>query len=175
MKKKLLPIIFVALVIIIVAIILIISSTKNKEFQNYEIIEISYSYGGGFGSIIDTSTKTFTFSPDGIVTLSNSYNSYIETLNISQIKYNELCNLIKDNFSLLDEKPKENDDILDGSSSGIQIKLKDGQIKDISGYMLENKKFKIIKNKIYEIIDSKSLKQYIDNIKKNDTSHSYDY
>ena len=167
MKTKILPIIFVFLTIIIVATILIISSMKNEKYKNYEIIEISYSYGGGFGTIIDTSNKTITFTPDGVIKLSNSYNSYTETFNIDQSKYNELNDFIKENMSLFDEKPKENDDVLDGSHSSIQIKLKDGQIKKIGGYMITNKKFKKIKNKIYEIVDYKMLKQYEKNIEIN--------
>lgn len=168
MKKKILPIIFVFLTIIIVATILIISSMKNEKYKNYEIIEISYSYGGGFGTIIDTSNKTITFTPDGVIKLSNSYNSYTETFNIDQSKYNELNDFIKENMSLFDEKPKENDDVLDGSHSSIQIKLKDGQTKKIGGYMITNKKFKKIKNKIYEIVDYKMLKQYEKNIEINE-------
>lgn len=167
MKTKILPIIFVFLTVIIVATILIISSMKNEKYKNYEIIEISYSYGGGFGTIIDTSNKTITFTPDGVIKLSNSYNSYTETFNIDQSKYNELNDFIKENMSLFDEKPKENDDVLDGSHSSIQIKLKDGQIKKIGGYMITNKKFKKIKNKIYEIVDYKMLKQYEKNIEIN--------
>ena len=167
MKTKILPIIFVFLTVIIVATILIISSMKNEKYKNYEIIEISYSYGGGFGTIIDTSNKTITFTPDGVIKLSNSYNSYTETFNIDQSKYNELNDFIKENMSLFDEKPKENDDVLDDSHSSIQIKLKDGQIKKIGGYMITNKKFKKIKNKIYEIVDYKMLKQYEKNIEIN--------
>ena len=168
MKKKILPIIFVALAVIIIATILIISSMKNKNYQNYEIIEISYSYGGGFGTIVDTSNKTITFTPDGTVKLSNSYNSYTETFSIDQSKYNELNDFIKENLSLFDEKPKEAKDVLDGGNSRIQIKLENGQIKEIGGYMIKNKKFHKIKKKIYEIIDYKKIKQYEDNIEINE-------
>jgi len=167
MKKKILLSIFVALAVIIIAAILIISSTKNKDYKNYEIIEISYSYGGGFGTIVDTSNKTITFTPDGIVKLSNSYNSYTETFSINQSKYNELSDFIKENLSLFDEKPKEAKDVLDGSNSSIQIKLKNGQIKEIGGYMIKNKKFHKIEKKIYEIIDYKKIRQYEDNIEIN--------
>ena len=104
MKKKILPIIFVFLTIIIVATILIISSMKNEKYKNYEIIEISYSYGGGFGTIIDTSNKTITFTPDGVIKLSNSYNSYTETFNIDQSKYNELNDFIKENMKMVKQK-----------------------------------------------------------------------
>ena len=164
MKKKILSIIFVAFAIIIIATILIISSMKNKNYNDYEIIEISYSYGGGFGTIVDTANKTITFTPDGIVKLSNSYNSYTETFNIDQSKYNELHDLIKENLSLFEEKPKEAKDVLDGSYSSIRIKLKNGQAKEIGGYMIKNQIFDKIKNKIYEIIDYKKLNQYKDNI-----------
>lgn len=168
MKKRILPIIFVAFAVIIIATIVIISSMKNKSYNDYEIIEISYSYGGGFGTIVDTANKTITFTPDGIVKLSNSYNSYTETFNIDQSKYNELHDLIKENLSLFEEKPKEDKNVLDGGNSSIQIKLKNGQIKEIGGYMIENKKFHKIKNKIYEIIDYKRLNQYEDNIAINE-------
>ncbi len=164
MKKNLLPIIFVILVIIIVATILIILSMKNKNYKNYEIIEISYSYGGGFGTVIDTSEKTINFTPDGSVKLSNGYNSYTETFNISQSKYSKLNDLLKDNLSLFDEEPKEDDGVLDGYSSHIQVKLKNGQIKEIGGYMIQNKNYNKIKNKIYEIIDYERLNQYENNI-----------
>ena len=164
MKKRILSIIFVAFAIIIIATILIISSMKNKNYNDYEIIEISYSYGGGFGTIVDTSNKTITFTPDGIVKLSNSYNSYTETFNIDQSKYNELNDFVKENLSLFEEKPKEAKDVLDGSYSSIRIKLKNGQAKEIGGYMIKNQNFDKIKNKIYEIIDYKKLNQYKDNI-----------
>ena len=164
MKKRILPIIFVAFAVIIIVAILNISSINNK---NYEIIEISYSHGGGFGTIVDTSDKTITFTPNGIVKLSNNYNYYTETFSIDQSKYNELNDFIKENLSLFDEKPNEDKDVLDGSSSSIQIKLKNGQIKEIGGYMIKNKKFHKIKKKIYEIIDYKKIKQYEDNIEIN--------
>lgn len=168
MKKRILPIIFVAFAVIIIATILIISSMKSNNYKNYEIIEISYSYGGGFGTIVDASNKTITFTPDGIVKLSNSYNSYTETFNIDQSKYNELNDFVKENLSLFDEKPKEDKNVLDGGNSSIQIKLKNGQIKEIGGYMIENEKFHKIINKIYEIIDYKRLNQYEDNIAINE-------
>lgn len=165
MKKKILPIIIIALIIVIIVIVILI---KNNNHTSDEIPEISYSYGGGFGTIVDTSNKTITFTPDGIVKLSNSYNSYTETFNIDQSKYNELNDFVKENLSLFDEKPKEDKNVLDGGNSSIQIKLKNGQIKEIGGYMIENKKFHKIKNKIYEIIDYKRLNQYEDNIAINE-------
>ena len=168
MKKKILLIIFVAFSVIVITTILIISSIKNHNYKNYEIIEISYSYGGGFGTIVDTSVKTITFTPNGIVKLSNNYNNYTETFSIDQSKYNELNDLIEENISLFDEKTNEDQDVLDGGKSSIQIKLKDGQIKEFGGYMIKNKKFHNIKNKIYEIIDNKKIKQYEDNIEINE-------
>ena len=168
MKKKILPIIFVLLAVIIVAAIFFISSMKKEKYKDFEIIEISYSYGGGFGTIVDTSNKTITFTPDGIVKLSNSYNSYTETFNINQAKYKELNDFIKENLSLFNEKPREDKDVLDGGNSSIKIKLKDGQIKEIGGYMIKNKKFHKIKDKIFEIIDYKKIEKYENNIPMNE-------
>lgn len=165
MKKKIITIAIVALIVI--AAIIIVSLIKTNNYKRSDIVEISYSYGGGFGTIVDTSQKTITFYPNGEVKLSNNYNSYTETFNIDQNKYNELVDSILENFSLFDEKPKE-EDALDGSSSSIKIKLKNGQSKEFGGYMINNKKYIKIKNKIYETIDYKRLNQYENNIKTNE-------
>ena len=140
MKKNLLPFTIAAFFVIVIAILLIISLNNDDKYKDYEIIEISYSYGGGFGTIIDASKKTITFTPNGKVKLSNSYNSYTEIFSIDQDKYKELNDFIIENISLFDEKPKEDENVLDGGSSRIQIRLKDGQIKEIGGYMIKNKK-----------------------------------
>lgn len=168
MKKETIPIIIFILICILGVTIFIILSMKNNNHKNYEIIEISYSYGGGFGTVITTSEKEITFSSNGEVKLSNKYNSYTESFTIDQSKYNELKEIIIDNISLFDEKPKEDKEVSDGGYSTIQIKLKDGQIKKNGGYMIKNKKYAIIENKIYEIIDYKRLDQYEKNIEINE-------
>ena len=168
MKKNLLPFTIAAFFVIVITILLIISLNNDDKYKDYEIIEISYSYGGGFGTIIDASKKTITFTPNGKVKLSNSYNSYTEIFSIDQDKYKELNDFIIENISLFDEKPKEDENVLDGGSSRIQIKLKDGQIKEIGGYMIKNKKYTKIKNKIYETIDSEKLSKYEKNIENNE-------
>lgn len=165
MKNKLILVI-VAIVVIIVGII--IAFTMKKDYSNDEIVEISYSYGGGFGTEVDTATKTITFMKNGKGKLSNSYNSYTENFNIGKNKYMELSDFISARISLFDEKAKEAQNVLDGSSSYITIKFGDGGDKQIGGYMIENKKFKEIEKKINEVIDKKKLSQYIKNIKTND-------
>ena len=166
MKNKPLSIVIFVIIVIIAGISLILIN-NNKEKTKEEIVEISYTYGGGFGTIIDTANKTITISQNGEVVLSNSYNSYKETLNIEQSKYNELSDYISDRITLFDEKANENSSVLDGSSSKISIKLKNDEVKVIGGYMIQNKKFNEIEKKIFEVIDKEALNQYEKNIETN--------
>ncbi len=166
MKNKKIPIITVSFIIIIIAAVTIISLMKNNNIIDSKITEISYSYGDGYGTIIDTAYKTITITQEGKVVLSNSYNSYTETFDIDQSKYKELSDFIVNRLSVF-SKVKEDNDVLDGNSSSIMIKLKDGQTKKIGGYMVKDKKYNDIKDKIYEIIDSKKLEQYEKNIENN--------
>ncbi len=175
MKKKLLLIVIIVLVAIIVATTLIVLSIKNKnnkdnkiiddDNKNYEIVEIIYSYGGGFGTMADTADRTITFTPNGKVKLSNSFNSYTETLNIDKSKYAELKDFITKYISLFDEEPEENTGVLDGGHSSIKLKLENGQSKEIGGYMITNKNYDKIKDKIYEIVGTEKIRQYDSNIK----------
>ena len=170
MKKKLLPIILIVLVAIIVATVVIVLLVKNKNSEgqeiiekdnkNAEIVEIIYSYGGGFGTMADTADKIVTFTPDGKVKLSNSYNSYTETVNIGQSKYDELKDFVTNYISLFDEKPEEEKGVLDGGHSSIQVKFKNGKSKKIGGYMIKNKNYDKVENKIREIVDNNRLSQY---------------
>ena len=166
MKNKTLSIVLFVIIVIIAGISLILIN-NNKEKPKEEITEISYTYGGGFGTVVDTANKTITISQNGEVVLSNSYNSYKETLNIEQSKYNNLRDYISDRISLFDEKANENSSVLDGSSSKITIKLKNGKTKEIGGYMIQNKKYIEIEKKMFETIDKTALDQYKKNIETN--------
>ena len=160
MKKKYLIIIIAVIIVVIVSILLIVLLNKNKKHEFVEIVEINYSYGGGFGTIVDTATKTLTFTPDGEVKMSNSYNSYTDTFTIDQSKYKELNEFISDRISLFDKKAKEDNDVMDGGSYRISIKLKNGETKSIGGYMIRNKEFIEIKEEILNIIDIEKLNKY---------------
>lgn len=137
---------------------------NKDDYKDAEIIKIEYSYGGGFGTIVDVSNKNITFTNDGKVLLSNSYNSYTETLDIGEEKYNELSSYVKERLSLFDEKSREEHNVMDGGSSYMEVELKDGTIKKIGGYMVSNKKFKEIKDKITEILGNDRIHQYTRNI-----------
>ena len=165
MKKK------IIIIIAILAIALIaIKFFTRKNYSDVEITEIQFSHGGGYGTFISTATKTITFTPDGQVTLSNSYNSYTESFHISKSKYNELSNYILERMSLFDEKAKEEEGVMDGGSSYLTVKLNTGETKNIGGYMIKNTKFNEIKEKIYKLVDSDKRSQYADNIEKEDNS-----
>ena len=166
MKKN---IIVISIFIVIIAL-LVIFFPKGNDYSNNKIIEINYSYGGGFGTMVDTAEKTITITNDGTVVLSNDYNSYTESFNLSKSKYMELSNYIHDRISLFNEKAQEDVNVLDGGFSSIKIKLDNGETKKIGGYMIKNKKFNEIEVKISKIIDSDKLHQYHKNIELNQSN-----
>lgn len=159
-KKTLLVITLIVVVIGIVAFL----ATKvfNKE---YDITEIVYSYGGGYGTEITSATKTISINCDGTVTFTNSYDNSIYDYRISNDKYIELYDYINDRMCLFKERVHEEKNLSDGTTSHIELTLSDGTKYKFGGYMVTNKKYKDIKNKIFEIIDNDKLNEYISNIK----------
>ncbi len=155
------------IVIVIITIILILVLINKKTHTNDEIIEINYSYGGGFGTIISTSYKKISINQNGEITFSNNYNSYIEKDSINQEKYDELKDFILNRISLFNEKPLDNENVLDGTTSSIIIKFKTGEVKEIGGYMIKNNKYQEIKDKIYETISAERINKYVKNIELN--------
>ena len=167
MKNKDSKLIIISALILTIIIIGGFFLLFNKdEHQDAEIVKIEYSFGGGFGTIKEVSKKYITFTNDGKVVLSNDYNDYTETIEIGKEKYNELSSFVKSRLSLFDEKPKEENSIMDGGSYYLTVELKDGTIKRIGGYMITNKKFEEIEDKISEFVNSERISQYRRNIKE---------
>lgn len=138
---------------------------SNTEIKNNsDITVVKYSVGGGFGTIASTATKTMTFTKDGKLVFSNTYNSDTKDINLGVEKYNELCNYINDRMSLFTEDANENNEILDGLDFSLEITLKDGNTYKVGGYMISNPKFNEIVDKIYELIDMTEWNEYRDNL-----------
>lgn len=146
--------------------VLTIGCSKKDKYKDVEIVKIEYSYSGGYGTVISIAKKTFTFYSDGKVVLSNAYDDSTYTFEIDKDSYNELSNFIKERMHIMDKKAHEDKNILDGSSSYLDVELADGAKKSFGGYMVKDKEFIQMRDKIYEYIDQDVLKEYIDNIGK---------
>ena len=155
------------LFILPIALLCIFIMGCQNKYENVNIIKIEYSYGGGFGTLIDTATKTITLNHDGSVILSNEYNDYTETHRIDESKYNDLVNFIKKRMAVMDKKADEDKNIADGSSSHLKIELDDGSSKKFGGYMVKDKKYIEIKEKIYETIGYDLIDNYSKKMKEN--------
>lgn len=164
-NNNIVKIIIAALVIALIAYS-VFSIINNNNKEEYDIVKIEYSYGGGYGTRIDTASKYITFTSDGNVTFTNGYDDSTKSYNNGVEKYNELCNYINDRSRLFTKGVSEDKDVLDGGSSHIEIVLKDGTSHKIGGYMVSDTKYKEIVHKINELINKEELLNYVENIGK---------
>ena len=166
-KKKLIMIIASCVVALVLAIILIIVLTKKddngggeKELDDHKIVEIRYSVGGGFGTIEDVATRHMTFTIDGKLVYSNEYDSTTKEVDFGRDKFKKLCDYINENFSVFENGVEEDRTVLDGGSSHLYIKLKDGKEYEVGGYMVSDKTYKKIVSKIIDSIDYEEFREY---------------
>ena len=64
-NKKILIIISCLIILLIGVVIAFVLTNKKEEKITHNINEVKFSYGGGFGTEIDTASKIFTFTKDG--------------------------------------------------------------------------------------------------------------
>ena len=166
MKNKKILIIISCIVLLLIGVVIALILTNKEEKTTHNIIEVRFSYGGGFGTEIDTASKIFTFTKDGKLILTNSYDSHKEEIEFGKDKYEDLCEVINDNYSIFEKKVKEDNDVMDGGSSYIYIKLEDGKEYEVGGYMVRNEEFNNIKTKIFELVDKDVINEYKKNIGK---------
>ncbi len=141
---------------------------KCRECENSEtldIVSVSYSSGGGYGTRLITAYRIITITENEIK-FSNEYNDYVETYDMEKGKFDELVAYINNNISIFNKGVKENNAVTDGSSSNITIILKNGEERKVGGYMVEDEKYRGIVNKIYEMIDGDKFTEYRKNIGK---------
>ncbi len=162
-NTKILLLVITSVVVVMGIIVFLTTKVFKKE---YDITNIVYSYGGGYGTEITSATKTISISCDGTVTFTNSYDNSIYDYRISNDKYIELYDYINDRMHLFKERVHEENNLADGTTSHIELTLSDGTKYKFGGYMVTNKKYKDIKDKIFEIIDSDKLNEYINNVGK---------
>lgn len=163
MKKSKKIILITILMIVIIFIIFLFYKNKSN------IIKIEYSFSNKYGNVWDTATKYITFTKDGNVRLSNSYNLYTEITNIGTDKFNELSNYIYKRKSLFNQTIEDGNNTSKSIQKHFTVILDDGTTYKLDEYALSNKKFYEIEDKINEIINDKIMNQYIKNIRKNDS------
>lgn len=160
----------VLIIPIIMLSIFIVGCKDKHKYNNVTITKIEYSHSGGFGTVKDTAARTVTFTSDGKVVLSNKFDSSTATFEISKEDFETLSKYIKERMYIFDEKPAEQKDVMDGSSSSIKVELDDGTIKEYGGYMIDKKEYKEMKNKIFEYVDDDLYDEYEKNIGKDTKS-----
>ena len=161
MKKK--NIIIAVLTLIVVIAFIAVSSLRYKSS---DIVSIEYSISSSYGTMADTATRYVKFTPDGKVLLSNSYDSSTDSFNIKKEEYDDLANYINKRISEFDKKAKEDLDVMDGNKSRITIKFKNGKNKSLGGYMVSNKTYNEMVEKINALIDNDTYRNYSHNIGK---------
>lgn len=166
MKNKKILILIIAVSVILIATI-VFRFISYENYSNLDIIKVTYSYGGGYGTEADTATKTITINSDGSVIFTNSYNSLTKDVNISSSDYEKLTNFIKKKMSLFNSIIITEDDVYDGTSSHITIESKEGKTYEVGGYMVSNKKYKEIKNMIMDTVGVETFREYVNSITKN--------
>lgn len=160
MKKSIFIFLFVLVGLVVVG------CANNDKYKDVDIIKVEYSYSGGYGTNISVAERKFTFNNDGVVNLSNGFDNSTASFNIEKSDYDELANYIKEHIRLFDKKVREDSNVMDGTSSKVTLKLSDGTTKTFGGYMVRNKEYKEIVNKIYEYIDKDAFDEYDNNIGK---------
>ena len=137
---------------------------KDNDDTDQVIVEVSYSYGGGYGTRISAASKRISINSEGTAKFTNSYNSYEKTIDIDKDKYYKLVDYINLHKNIFDGV-NESKDIMDGFSSSLMIKTENGQTYKIGGYMVEDEAYQEIVWMIYDIVDREVFDEYVDNIK----------
>lgn len=155
------------LLLITIAALAFITIGCEKEDHKYgEIVNIQYSFSGGYGTIEDVATRYITIKSDGNVILTNDYDSTTASFDISKEQFDELAKYVYDRIDLFERKVKEENDVLDGGTSRITIEFDNGETKSVGGYMVSDKSYSEISEKISELKDNEVYKEYNKNIGK---------
>ena len=151
------------LILFIVLSVVFIAGCEKKDDQKYgNVVSIEYSFSGGFGSMAGTAQKNIKFKSDGSVLLTNGYDSSTASFKIDQSEFDSLAKYIYERVDVFDNKVEEDLNVTDGSNSKITVEFSDKTIKTMGGYMVKNKKYVEIKNKIKELLEkSDTYKEYM--------------
>ena len=157
----------IILIIIIVSLLILFAYCAIKKYYaiqniiNSDIISIIYSEQGGYGTKQQIATKKVEITNEGYVIYTNNYNEiFTEKFSIDISKFKTLNNYVVENIEIFTTNLKEERYVSDGGSSYITIKLADGRDFTIGGYMITNKSFSKLVDKILEITDKNRFNSY---------------
>ncbi len=165
MKKGYL-IIIISILLCLLGVLLYYKVIKPKRIENNsDITYIEYSFGGGYGTIADTATRNIIIDESGHVSFTNNYDSHIETFTLNNLEYDKLRTFIMESFDLFINKPRENNDVLDGVTSHITIKRVSGEEYKIGGYAIMDNRYGKMVNKIIDTAGRERFNKYSESIK----------
>lgn len=144
-----------------IMVILIAGCNDNKKNYDCNIKSIEYSFHDSYGTYASTKPRHIVFNKDGKVNLSNDYDSSTATFEISEEDYIDLSNYICKRIDMFDRKPKEDDEVLDGGYSTVEIVLESGEKKSFGGYMVLDRDFNEIESKINGYLKNDTYTNYM--------------
>ncbi len=153
MKNKIL--LFVVTIIIISGIVIFfLLGRKEASFELEDDYVITYSYGGGYGTYIDTVTKYIELDNDGNVLIYAYVNGEkeVKEYRVSDSRIDDLATeMVHGKFSRLNSDIS-NDDCLDAGSASLSIKTKNFE-KSVYNYCKYNETFNDAENEFMDIVD----------------------
>jgi type III secretory pathway component EscV len=170
-KKTILIIVFLIILVLIAGITITVIRSKNDDSDNDkdktlkvpEKFTISYSYGGGFGTIVDSWLRVITLDQDGNVSISVKTDQVVVsplTYQVDKEKAQEIMKYFIDNHFEKVKKDLSQDDVLDAGSSYLEVKS-DVLNREVGGYAaFLDSKFKKFRDKFYEIVDNDKVNEF---------------
>ena len=167
-KQKAILIVCLLIILVLISGILIAGYKKKRDLKEKDKIiatskfVITYSYGGGFGTIAQTASKEITIDQDGNITFRAP--NYEE---IEPVKYKMTKNQAKALYSILIsggfldlKEDLSNNDVLDAGSSSIKIES-DNFEKEIGGYAaFTNKKYAKLTSEIIKDVGEERINDF---------------
>lgn len=173
-KRRSLIIVNFLIVFVLIAGIVIAANRNNNEYDDNsggtvkelkvpDKFTITYSYGGGYGTLATTATRVITLDQDGNVSISLEKDEIdVEpvTFHVDKEKAAEVMKFFIDNHFEKVKENLDNNDVLDGDSNYLEVKS-DSINRKVGGYAaFTNKNFEKFRTKFYEIVDSSKLKEF---------------
>ena len=168
--KKQNVILFVCLLIILVLIVVIFvfGLKKRQEMKDKDNLTttskfiITYSYGGGFGTIGTTATKEVSIDQDGNITFRAPKHEDVQAVNykISKDDAKTLYSILVSRGFFDLKEDLSSDDVMDAGSSYITIK-NDNTERKIGGYAaFTNKKYSRLTEEIVKVVGQDRIKGF---------------
>ena len=146
---------------------------QPPDRSKVEMLSVSYTTGGGFGTASQTCDKTVTIDKDGNVTLENDYDpSLVEHYKIDEETAAELKLFIEERADVFMGDVKLGDGC-DGPTESIKLVTADGQVYETGGYMVSDQRFETISDKIVEAAGKDRFEEYLSKVYGLDSYHGY--